>query len=90
MECKDLSVFEGVQIVHYYAVMDNVAEEFLPMFPAKSDADAVRTFKHGFPKDVNMNDFGLFHIGVFVYDKNHNEPTNFRTDYKYIQLIEKE
>lgn len=68
---KDVNkdVFSDVQRVYYYSIYDNIAEEFLPMFPAKTDADAVRTFLHGMPKEVNKNDFSLFYIGLFKYDK---------------------
>lgn len=52
--------------VEYYSVYDKVADTFAPLFGAKNDNVAYRSFSKGLEdaKDVIADDLELWHVGT--------------------------
>lgn len=52
----------------YYAIYDDKAEEFGPLFPAKNDKVALRHFRQMMSSVNNQDDYSLFCVGCFDQD----------------------
>lgn len=54
--------------LNIYTIFDRVAEEAGPIFVAKSDAVAVRNFRH-YTKDTRQEEYRLYRVGEYDNDK---------------------
>jgi hypothetical protein len=51
-----------------YTFYDRVAQQCGPVFHARNEADAIRTFMKSFEEKPERNDFELLHIGAYDHD----------------------
>lgn len=54
---------------YIYAIYDNVAEEYGPLFESKSDAVALRQFHQLLKESPNKEDYDLYCFGRFEREK---------------------